>query len=110
VSHEEALGGPGDRENAAEYTASVSAGGSWRAPARCSGPARGTRENYIMVDDDFQLPVVAARYLADRACGGTASATFWPRKGTWPVSSPTWRSSRGRRPRTRANPVADQTW
>src|SRR5256885_12098446 len=24
-----------------------------------------TRENYIMVDDDFQLPVVAARYLVD---------------------------------------------
>src|SRR6266567_580081 len=64
VSHEEALGGQAIRENAAEYNRLVSAGQLARARALLAHLA-GTRENYIMVDDDFQLPVVAARYLAD---------------------------------------------
>jgi len=64
VSHEEALGGQAIRENAAEYNRLVSAGQPARARALLAQLAA-TRENYIMVDDDFQLPVVAARYLAD---------------------------------------------
>ncbi len=64
VSHEEALGGQAIRENAAEYNRLVSAGQLARARALL-GRLAATRENYIMVDDDFQLPVVAARYLAD---------------------------------------------
>ena len=64
VSHEEALGGQAIRENAAEYNRLVSAGQLARARALLAQLAT-TRENYIMVDDDFQLPVVAARYLAD---------------------------------------------
>ncbi len=64
VSHEEALGGQAIRENAAEYNRLVSAGQVARARALLAHLAA-TRENYIMVDDDFQLPVVAARYLAD---------------------------------------------
>ena len=64
VSHEEALGGQAIRENAAEYNRLVSAGRLARARALLQHLAA-TRENYIMVDDDFQLPVVAARYLAD---------------------------------------------
>jgi len=64
VSHEEALGGQAIRENAAEYNRLVSAGQLARARALLQHLAA-TRENYIMVDDDFQLPVVAARYLAD---------------------------------------------
>src|SRR5216117_697551 len=64
VSHEEALGGQAIRENAAEYNRLVSAGRLVRARALLQHLAA-TRENYIMVDDDFQLPVVAARYLAD---------------------------------------------
>ena len=64
VSHEEALGGQAIRENAAEYNRLVSAGQLARARALL-GHLAATRENYIMVDDDFQLPVVAARYLAD---------------------------------------------
>src|SRR5438309_1199436 len=64
VSHEEALGGQAIRENAAEYNRLVSAGQLARARALLAQLAA-TRENYIMVDDDFQLPVVAARYLAD---------------------------------------------
>src|SRR3989440_2882669 len=64
VSHEEALGGQAIRENAAEYNRLVSGGQLARARALL-GHLAATRENYIMVDDDFQLPVVAARYLAD---------------------------------------------
>src|SRR3989454_9157981 len=64
VSHEEALGGQAIRENAAEYNRLVSAGQLARARTLLAHLAA-TRENYIMVDDDFQLPVVAARYLAD---------------------------------------------
>ena len=64
VSHEEALGGQAIREHAAEYNRLVTAG--QLAPARAVlRDLRATRENYIMVDDDFQLPVVVARYLAD---------------------------------------------
>src|SRR6184192_3335921 len=64
VSHEEALGGQAIRENAAEYNRLVAAGQLARARAVLRD-LQATRENYIMVDDDFQLPVVAARYLAD---------------------------------------------
>ena len=64
VSHEEALGGQAIRENAAEYNRLVSAGQLARARTLLAHLAA-TRENYIMVDDDFQLPVVAARFLAD---------------------------------------------
>src|SRR3989441_1873793 len=64
VSHEEALGGQAIRENAAEYNRLVSGGQLARTRALL-GHLAATRENYIMVDDDFQLPVVAARYLAD---------------------------------------------
>ena len=76
VSHEEALGGQAIRENAAEYSALVRA---WeedreRDPeaaaehlARAGKLLEGlqtVRENYRMVDDDFQLPVLVARYLS----------------------------------------------
>jgi hypothetical protein len=64
VSHEEALGGQAIRENAAEYNRLVSAGQLTGARTLLAQLAA-TRENYVMVDDDFQLPVVAARYLAD---------------------------------------------
>jgi hypothetical protein len=78
VSHEEALGGQAIRENAAEYNA-VMAGyfEAVRRPAAAVADstlerARGllrdlqrTRENYHMLDDEFQLPILEARYLAD---------------------------------------------
>jgi len=90
VSHEEALGGQAIRENAAEYNALVArylaaAGrprpGSAAAPAAAPPAAdsalaaarailadlQRTRENYHMLDDEFQLPVLEARYLADSA-------------------------------------------
>ena len=64
VSHEEALGGQAIRENAAEYNRLVAAGRLAQARA-ILGRFDATRENYIMIDDDFQLPVAAARYFAD---------------------------------------------
>jgi hypothetical protein len=70
VSHEEALGGQAIRENADAYNALVaSARGNVRdsllALAReVLGDLQRVRENYRMRDDDFQLPVLAARYLA----------------------------------------------
>ena len=64
VSHEEALGGQAIRENAAEYNRLVAAGRLAQARA-VLGQLDATRENYMMIDDDFQLPVVAARYVAD---------------------------------------------
>ena len=78
VSHEEALGGQAVREGAAEYAALVN--GSRRAAAGGRGAAadsllakarlvlrdlRVTRENYHMIDDEFQLPVLTARWLGD---------------------------------------------
>ena len=57
VSHEEALGGQAIRENVAEFLKTGD-----RTVLR---NLQATRENYWMVDDDFQLPVVAGRYFAD---------------------------------------------
>jgi hypothetical protein len=80
VSHEEALGGQAIRENGAEYNVlmdeelDVRRGGDTtaadsllvRAHAVLSDLQR-VRENYHMVDDDFQFPVLVARYLANSA-------------------------------------------
>ncbi len=76
VSHEEALGGQAIRENAAEYSELIRA---WAAAAATDpnaatehlaearailGHLQAVRENYRMIDDDFQLPVLVDRYLA----------------------------------------------
>ena len=57
VSHEEALGGQAIRENAAEFLRT--------GDSTLLRNLQATRENYWMVDDDFQLPVVAGHYFAD---------------------------------------------
>jgi hypothetical protein len=64
VSHEEALGGQAIRENAARYNRLMRERKLARAREVLAHLAA-TRENFIMVDDDVQLPIVAARYLAD---------------------------------------------
>lgn len=58
VSHEEALGGQAIRENGAEFLRT--------GDSTLLRNLQATRENYWMVDDDFQLPVVAGRYFADK--------------------------------------------
>src|SRR5256886_12397290 len=65
VSHKEALGGQAIREHASEYSRLLDAGQVAQARAVLKD-LQAVRENYVMVDDDFQLPVVAARYLGGR--------------------------------------------
>ena len=89
VSHEEALGGQAIRENAVVYDSLLR--GYFRAAqgegedqaARLLEQARTvlgelqkTRENYHMIDDEFQLPVLAARYLTDAAISPEQKRAF----------------------------------
>ena len=89
VSHEEALGGQAIRENAVVYDSLVTA---YLAAARAKrrGAAdtlrrgaravldsiQATRENYHMIDDELQLPILTARYLADRALSAERKRAF----------------------------------
>jgi hypothetical protein len=89
VSHEEALGGQAIRENSAEYNAHVaeylrlSRRGNRAAADTALTRARAVladlqkvRENYHMRDDEFQLPVVAARYLTNPAVPTARKRSF----------------------------------
>jgi len=85
ASHEEALGGQAIREHAAEYGALLASAETAAPGARDSllGLARSvlqdlgaTRESYHMVDESFQLPVLAARYLARADVTAGAKRTF----------------------------------
>ncbi|MGH7519431.1 MAG: 3-keto-disaccharide hydrolase [Gemmatimonadales bacterium] len=89
VSHEEALGGQAIRENAQRYdsllTAYFPAARTSRAQQADSLLAlardllrelQATRENYHMIDDEFQLPVLVARYLADPDLPATRKRAF----------------------------------
>jgi hypothetical protein len=93
VSHEEALGGQAIREHAAEYNGLIAAylrSVARRGAGRTAGQgdsllrvSRGvlaslhaTRENYHMLDDEFQLPVLAARYLADSSVPASRKRAF----------------------------------
>lgn len=75
VSHEEALGGQAIREHAQIYDSlmtvheqhGASAESALSAARDVLGRLRRVRENYHMMDDEFQLPVLEARYLADTA-------------------------------------------
>jgi hypothetical protein len=89
VSHEEALGGQAIRENTSEYNAHISEylrlvrRGSRAAADTALANARAlltdlqkVRENYHMRDDEFQLPVVAARYLTNSAVSAARKKAF----------------------------------
>jgi len=89
VSHEEALGGQAIRENAAEYGVLVAdygrlaRGGERRGADSVLARARevlsdlqAVRENYRMMDDEFHLPVLAARYLADSGVAADRKRAF----------------------------------
>jgi len=80
VSHEEALGGQAIRENAIVYDSLVTryfraaragrrqqADSSLEEARAVLRELQKTKENYHMIDDDLQLPVLAARYLGDPA-------------------------------------------
>ncbi len=88
VSHEEALGGQAIRENAAEYNAHMSQYFRLRQRDRAAADTslrnarallvdlQRVRENYHMRDDEFQLPVVVARYLTNPAVSSTRKHAF----------------------------------
>jgi hypothetical protein len=89
VSHEEALGGQALREAAGEYVSLIDdwkrATQDGRRAAADSLLAGATavlrdrwrvRENYHMIDDEFQLPVLAARWLADPAVTAARKRAF----------------------------------
>jgi hypothetical protein len=89
VSHEEALGGQAIRENAAVYDSllavysrSTGKGDPARADSALSqartvlGNLQATRENYHMRDDEFQLPLLEARYLSDSAVPAERKRAF----------------------------------
>jgi len=88
VSHEEALGGQAIRENAAEYNAHMSNYFNLRQRSRTAADTalrnarallvdlQTVRENYHMRDDEFQLPVVVARYLTNPALSSTRKHAF----------------------------------
>jgi hypothetical protein len=89
VSHEEALGGQAIRENAAVYNGllrdhfrATDDGQRVRADSLL-GTARAVladlqavRENYNMVDDDFQFPVLVARYLGNAGVPAERKVAF----------------------------------
>jgi hypothetical protein len=82
ASHEEALGGQAIRENAAACNALLEEYVRRKAPATLAravallGDLARVRENYAMMDDDFQLPVLVARYLADPRVGAERGRAF----------------------------------
>ncbi|HKH83989.1 MAG TPA: hypothetical protein VKA25_09920 [Gemmatimonadales bacterium] len=89
VSHEEALGGQAIRENAVVYDSLVGAylrtarrgsrtqsEGLLKAAVDVLRSLQKTRENYHMIDDEFQLPVLVARYLGDSAVSSTQKRAF----------------------------------
>lgn len=92
VSHEEALGGQALRESASEATAllrqaqaaATRAADSLRTVAfRVLRDRRTARENYHMVDDEYQLPLMVARYLDDsRVSDARKRAWLLGREGT----------------------------
>jgi hypothetical protein len=75
VSHEEALGGQAIRENAVVYDSLVRQGRLREAREVLANLQR-TRENYHMIDDEFQLPVLVAGYLADSSVTAEQKRAF----------------------------------
>jgi hypothetical protein len=73
VSHEEALGGQAIRENVAEFLRT--------GDTTLLRNLQRTRENYWMIDDDFQLPVVAGHYFANASVPEDRKHAFLQRWG-----------------------------
>ena len=89
VSHEEAMGGQAVREAASEYATlidsmtsaqqrgdRVAAGALVRRAGDVLRDARRTRENYHMIDDEFQLPVLVARWITDSTISASQKRAF----------------------------------
>jgi hypothetical protein len=89
VSHEEAMGGQAVREAASEYASLIDA---WSRATRSGNRAasdslltrartvlrdiRRTRENYHMIDAEYQFPIIVARWLTDPAVPAMRKRAF----------------------------------
>ena len=89
VSHEEALGGQAVREAATEYASLIDSSlGARRDGATARADSlllratsvlrthRRVRENYHMIDDEFQLPVLVGRWITDSSRSPAAKRAF----------------------------------
>jgi hypothetical protein len=82
VSHEEALGGQADREAADEYARLIDEYKRTQSDSVLARSAavlrehRRVRENYHMIDNEFQLPVLEASWLADPAVSAERKRAF----------------------------------
>lgn len=89
VSHEEALGGQAVREAASEYAQLIDVHvDAVRAGTRAEGDSllgrardvlrdlRRVRENYHMIDAEFQFPIVSSRWLSDPAVPAATKRAF----------------------------------
>jgi hypothetical protein len=75
VSHEEALGGQAVREAAADYVRLVR-GAQIDSAYRVLREHRRVRENYHMIDDELQFPILVARWIADPDVSATRKRAF----------------------------------
>jgi hypothetical protein len=87
VSHEEALGGQAVREAAAEYASLVEQSSAAATPRGTSDSLltrartvlrdlRRVRENYHMIDAEYQLPIVVSRWLRDSGVTAARKRAF----------------------------------
>ena len=82
VSHEEALGGQAVREAASEYAAlmarwTTSKSDSVLSRARAVlRDVRHVRENYHMIDAEYQLPIMVARWITDPSVTAARKRAF----------------------------------
>ncbi|MCU0649356.1 MAG: hypothetical protein MUF00_15270 [Gemmatimonadaceae bacterium] len=90
VSHEEALGEQASREAITDYVATMRAARTATGTRADSLLARAeqllrthrrTRENYHMVDDEFQLPIMVGRWLTDARATREAQRRFLLARG-----------------------------
>ncbi len=87
VSHEESVGEQAVREAAVQYARMVRAG-DLAGAAAVLGAAGRTRENYVMVDTDFQVPVLVARWITDPAIPAARKRAFLLGPSDGPGSEP----------------------
>lgn len=84
VSHEEALGDQAVRESAGDYVRAVALANAdgpdaeqrWARADTLLRALRATRENYHMIDDEYQLPIVVSRWITDPSVPAAAKRAF----------------------------------
>ena len=85
VSHEEALGGQAVREAASQYASLVVASRAGSGAASDSALVRAravlrdlrqVRENYHMIDAEYQFPIIVARWLGDAKVSASRKRAF----------------------------------